>query len=75
MPNLAFQIEVLKQVITERAAGGDATAISLSQNNFNNSLMQFAVLGAMGPDMLRYMPISATLATFLSGRRQRPAPR
>jgi hypothetical protein len=67
MPNLAFQIEVLKQVITERAAGGDATAISLSQNNFNNSLMQFAVLGAMGPDMLRYMPISATLATFLSG--------
>jgi hypothetical protein len=67
MPNLAFQIEVLKQVITERAGGGDPTAKALSQDNFNNPLIQFAVLGAMGPDILRYMPISSELASFLSG--------
>lgn len=66
MPNLAFQIDVLKQVITERAASGDTLASSLIKNNFNNPEMQFAVLGAMGPDMLRYMPISNALATFLS---------
>jgi uncharacterized membrane protein YphA (DoxX/SURF4 family) len=67
MPNLGFQLEVLKQVITERAAGGDTLATSLSQNNFDNPLMQFAVLGALGPDVLRYMPISSGLASFLSG--------
>ena len=67
MPNLGFQIEVLKQVITERAASGDPVATALSQNGFNNPQMQFAVLGAMGPDILRYMPISSELADFLSG--------
>jgi|HubBroStandDraft_4_1064222.scaffolds.fasta_scaffold09476_2 hypothetical protein len=67
MPNLAFQIEVLKKTITERAAAGDAMAQNLGENNFSNSLMPFAVLGAMGPDVLRYMPISSALATFLSG--------
>jgi hypothetical protein len=66
MPNLGFQLEVLKQAITERAASGDALAASLSQNNFNNPLMQFAVLGALGPDVLSYMPISSDLASFLS---------
>ena len=67
MPNLGFQLEVLKQVIRERAAGGDSLATSLSQNNFSNALMQFAVLGAIGPDVLRYMPISSDLASFLAG--------
>jgi hypothetical protein len=67
MPNLAFHFEVLKEVITERAAAGDPLAKKLVQNNFNNSLMPFAVLGAMGPDTLRYMPISSALAKFLSG--------
>jgi hypothetical protein len=66
MPNLAFHIEVLKKTITQRAATGDAIAVSLGQNNFSNPLMPFAVLGAMGPDILRYMPISSALATFLS---------
>jgi hypothetical protein len=66
MPNLGFQLEVLKQTVTERAATGDPLATSLSQNNFDNALMPFAVLGAMGPDVLRYTPISATLASFLS---------
>ena len=65
MPNLAFQIEVLKQVITESATSENPVAFNLEQNNFNNTQMQFAVLGALGPDILRYMPISATLATFL----------
>jgi hypothetical protein len=66
MPNLAFQIEVLKQVITARAADGDPIAKILSGSNFNNPEMQFAVLGALGPDILRYTPISNQLATFLS---------
>jgi len=65
MPNLAFQIEVLKQVITERAAV-DPVAAALKQNNFDNPQMQFAVLGSLGPDVLRYMPVSNTLAGFLS---------
>ena len=68
MPNLAFQIEVLKQVVTERAAAGDPVAISLTQNKFNNPQMQFAVLGVLGPDILRYMPVSSALAAFLSSQ-------
>jgi hypothetical protein len=65
MPNLAFHIEVLNQVITQRAAQSDPIAIKLN-NPANSQLKQFAVLGAMGPDMLRYMPVSQQLATFLS---------
>ena len=67
MPNLGFQFEVLKHVITERAAGGDPVAVTLSHGNFNNATMPFAVLGAMGPDVLRYVPISPALASFLAG--------
>ena len=64
MPNLAFHIEVLNQVIDQRAAQNDTTALML-QNPANSQLKQFAVLGAMGPDMLRYMPVSQELASFL----------
>ncbi|MES2108155.1 MAG: hypothetical protein V4577_05385 [Bacteroidota bacterium] len=65
MPNLAFHIEVLNQVIEKRAAAGDAMAVKL-KNPANAKLKEFAVLGAMGPDMLQYMPIGKDLATFLS---------
>jgi hypothetical protein len=65
MPNLAFHIEVLNQVIVKRAGQSDPIAIKLN-NPANSQLKQFAVLGAMGPDILRYMPVSQSLATFLS---------
>lgn len=65
MPNLAFHIEVLNQVIEKRAAAGDALAVKL-KNPANAKLKEFAVLGAMGPDMLQYMPVSKDLASFLS---------
>ena len=65
MPNLAFHTEVLKKVIAKRAAQNDPIAVKLS-NSTNIQLNQFAVLGVMGPDMLRYMPVSEKLATFLS---------
>jgi len=64
MPNLAFHYEVLKQVIEELAQTGNSLAQELKQDD---SLMQFAVLGAMGPDIFSYMPISEELALFLSG--------
>jgi len=64
MPNLAFHIEVLNQAIDKRAGDGDALAIQL-QNPANAQLKQFAVLGVMGPDMFKYMPISQDLASFL----------
>src|SRR5271156_2009478 len=67
MPNLGFQLEALKQTVTKRAAAGDAMATNLAQNDFDNTLMPFAVLGAMGPDILRYTPVSTALASFLSG--------
>lgn len=64
MPNLAFQLEVLNQAIAQRAAASDPIAVKLN-NPANAQLKQFAVLGAMGPDMLQYMPVSSALATFL----------
>ena len=63
MPNLAYHIEVLDQVIQQRVGLGDPVAINI---NNSSQLKQFAVLGAMGPDMLRYTPVSPALATFLS---------
>jgi hypothetical protein len=67
MPNLGFQFEVPKKAITERNSAGDAFAAQLAANGFNNPLAPFAVLGALGPDIFRYMPIGKTLASFLSG--------
>jgi len=65
MPNLAFNLVILDQVIAKRAAAPihDPMAIAL-QNNAQ--LKQFAALGAMGPDLFQYTPISAALAGFLS---------
>ncbi|MBV8389362.1 MAG: hypothetical protein JO080_06150 [Mucilaginibacter sp.] len=63
MPNLAYHIEVLDQVIQQRVGLGDPVAINI---NNSSQLKKFAVLGAMGPDMLRYTPVSPALATFLS---------
>ncbi|MBS1533375.1 MAG: hypothetical protein JSU01_23955, partial [Bacteroidetes bacterium] len=63
MPNLAYHIEVLNQVIEKRGGAGDPIALQIKSSS---QLKQFAVLGAMGPDLLRYVPISKELATFLS---------
>jgi hypothetical protein len=60
MPNLAFHLEVLDQVINKLVALGDARG-GLMKNN-----IKFAALGALGPDMLRYLPISADLSTTLA---------
>jgi len=65
MPNLAFHREVLKKVIAKRVTQGDPLAIKLN-NPANTKLMEFAVLGAMGPDMLRYIPVSQKLVKFLT---------
>ncbi|BAU55143.1 hypothetical protein [Mucilaginibacter gotjawali] len=65
MPNLAFHTEVLNQVIAKRAAQNDPLAIKLN-NPANAKLKEFAVLGAMGPDMLRYVPVSQKLVKFLT---------
>jgi hypothetical protein len=66
MPNLAFHIEVLNQVIAKRATQNDQIAMKLN-NPVNVKLKEFAVLGVMGPDVLRYVPVSQKLASFLSG--------
>jgi hypothetical protein len=67
MPNLAFHIEVLDQVIAQLTAASDPRAAKLTANR------PFAVLGALGPDVLRYNPISATLAANLVTLAQNPA--
>jgi len=69
MPNLAFQIEVLKKTIAELASPPDPTVSvnPLAQSVQNDdALMQYAVLGALGPDIFRYTPVSSATATFLS---------
>jgi hypothetical protein len=60
MPNLAFHIEVLNKVIDQLVLQNDPNG-TLLKNNKN-----FAVLGAMGPDMLRYLPVSQGLANDLA---------
>ena len=59
MPNLAFHLEVLDKVIDKLTTGGDPRG-SLMKNN-----RQFAALGALGPDLLRYLPISTGLGDAL----------
>lgn len=54
MANIAFDLEVLKQV----AAGTPVPGGSAS--------LPFAALGAIGPDIFQYVPISQTLSTQLS---------
>jgi hypothetical protein len=65
MPNLAFHLEVLDQVIEKRAALNDPVAVKL-KNPANDKLRRTAALGAMGPDVFQYTPISRKLASFLS---------
>jgi hypothetical protein len=67
MPNLAFHIEVLDQVIAQLQAASDPRAAKLTANK------KFAVLGALGPDLLRYNPISSTLAANLVALAKNPA--
>src|SRR5260221_7904499 len=59
MPNLAFHLEVLDKVIDQLIAAGDPRG-SLMKNN-----RRFAALGALGPDLLRYPPISTALGDAL----------
>jgi len=59
MPNLAFHLEVLDKVIAKLMAGGDPSGVLMNNNK------QFAALGALGPDLLRYIPISTSLCDAL----------
>jgi hypothetical protein len=67
MPNLAVHFEVLNQVIAKLQAASDPRAAKLTAN------IKFAVLGALGPDLLRYNPISQQLSTNLITLLQNPA--
>lgn len=60
MPNLAFHLEVLDQVMDKLVAQNDPRGTLMKNNH------KFAALGALGPDMLRYLPISANLSNALS---------
>ncbi len=54
MANIAFDLEVLKQVAAATPVPGGAASLP------------FAALGALGPDIFQYVPISQTLSTQLS---------
>jgi len=66
MPNLAFHLEVLNQAIKQLVTDGDARGVLMAQHK------KFAALGAMGPDLLRYVPISKALADSLDGLMSQP---
>ena len=68
MPNLALQLEVLNQTIVKLIAGGDPRGTLLKNNK------TFAALGALGPDVLRYLPISQALSDALFAMAQKPNP-
>jgi hypothetical protein len=59
MPNLAFHLEVMDKVIDQLIAGGDPHGTLMKNNR------RFAALGALGPDLLRYLPISTSLGDAL----------
>lgn len=59
MPNLAFHLEVLDKVIGQLTAQGDPRGALMKSNR------RFAALGALGPDLLRYLPISTALGDAL----------
>src|ERR1700733_2065766 len=67
MPSLAFHLEALNQVIAQLQAQSDPRASKLIANK------QFAVLGALGPDLLRYHPISQQLSDNLVALAQNPS--
>jgi hypothetical protein len=60
MPNLAFHLQVLDQAVVKLVALGDPRGVLIQKN------IKFAALGALGPDMLRYMPISPALSNKLA---------
>src|SRR6266404_1560992 len=60
MPNLAYRLKVLDQVIDKLASQGDPRGTLMKDNP------QFAALGALGPDLLRYQPISPALSDALA---------
>jgi len=60
MPNLAFHFEVLNRVIQQLVQNGDSRGSIMANNK------KFAVLGALGPDLLRYLPVSKPLADDLA---------
>ena len=68
MPNLALHLEVLNQTIDKLIADGDSRGALLKSNK------KFAALGALGPDMLRYLPISQALSDALLKLAQNPNP-
>jgi hypothetical protein len=59
MPNLAFHLTVLDQVIDNLVGQNDSRGIVMKNNP------QFAALGALGPDLLNYLPISKDLSAAL----------
>jgi hypothetical protein len=61
MANLAFHLEVLDQVINKLVAGHDPRGTLMKKHP------EFAALGALGPDLLRYQPISQQLSDALHG--------
>jgi hypothetical protein len=61
MPNFAFHLTVLDKVTEQLIAAGDPRGDLMKTNR------PFAALGALGPDLLRYSPISSGLSDALSG--------
>jgi hypothetical protein len=59
MPNLVFHLEVLDKVINQLSAQGDPRGPLMKGN------LKFTALGALGPDLLRYLPISTALGDAL----------
>jgi hypothetical protein len=68
MPNLAFQLKVLDQVVENLVGQGDPRGALMRDNP------QFAALGALGPDLLRYRPISPELSDALAEQVQKKPP-
>src|SRR5580765_5319802 len=64
MPNLAFHLEVLSQVTNKLA--GDPHGDIMAKHK------KFAALGALGPDLLRYLPIKKGLADSLAQLASQP---
>ena len=60
MPNLAFHLTVLDQVTENLVAQNDSRGLVMKNNP------QFAALGALGPDLLNYLPISKDLSDALN---------
>ncbi|HVG37743.1 MAG TPA: hypothetical protein VM870_00565, partial [Pyrinomonadaceae bacterium] len=64
--NLAFHLEVLSQVISQLVSSGDARGDIMAKHK------KFAALGALGPDVLRYVPISVALSDSLDNLMAQP---